>query len=316
MLGPGGPPFGNQPAVRATYTNNSGHWKLDGDTFTLVYQPIPLALRGFMEVQPGMGTPQATDFWPTEFEASGNSYTAQLSIIRIDDSVLRMTGLAPAPGGSPGAVAPTGPKFFKRVDNQLAMPAFAADVPEDQQHVAQLACLNADEAKAMTKWIGDATNYLKMNNYPEASLHVDLLDRIQAARIGKSDFSELFHLTDDEAKAYRDLNKLAGGFGAVCTLGDQGQLTATELTALKKVIKFKERLDTIGSMLEMYLRGPFPDNSPIGIGAAIEPGTDQPSEGASPPANIAERQARLEMLYKLQTLFIELNTWIDSTVFN
>src|SRR5262249_12706135 len=103
-------------AIRPTYTNNSGHWKLDGNTLTLIYQPIPLALRGFIEIQPGMGTSQPTDIWPTEFEASGNAYTAQLSIVRVDDSVLRMTGLAQSIGGARGVAAPTSPKFFKRVD--------------------------------------------------------------------------------------------------------------------------------------------------------------------------------------------------------
>ena len=44
MVGPGGAPYGF-PAIRATYTNNSGHWKLDGNALTLIYQPIPLALR-------------------------------------------------------------------------------------------------------------------------------------------------------------------------------------------------------------------------------------------------------------------------------
>ena len=122
-----------------------------------------------------------------------------------------MTGLAPAAGGSPGTTAPTGPKFFKRVDNQSATPTFAADVPKDQQHVAQLASLNADEAKAMTKWIADAGDYLK-NSKLDVNILFGLLDRVQSARAGKSDFAELFQLTDDEAKAYRDLNKLAGGF--------------------------------------------------------------------------------------------------------
>ncbi len=311
-LPPGSPGF----AFRATYTNNSGHWKLDGTTLTLVYQPIPLTLHGFMDIQPGMGTPQATDLWPTEFEASGNAYTAELSIVRVDDSVLRMTGLAPAAGGSPGVTAPTGPKFFKRVDNQSATPTFAADVPKDQQHIAQLACLNADEAKAMTKWI-DEVGYLLKTNNQDSNLHLDQLDRIQSARIGKSDFAELFQLTDDEAKSYRDLNKLAGGFGAVCTLGDQGQLTAAELSALKKVVKFKERLDALGNLLALQVRTPFQDNSPMGGYVPIaEAGASAAAENPQPPANMAERQARLEMLYKLQTLFIELDTWIDSTVFN
>ena len=301
---------------RPAYSNNSGHWKLDGNALTLIYQPIPLALHGFMDIQPGMGTPQATDLWPTEFEASGNAYTAQLSIVRVDDSVLRMTGLAPAAGGSPGVTAPTGPKFFKRVDHQSATPTFAADVPKDQQHIAQLACLNAEEAKAMTKWIADVGDYLK-NNKLDANVFFSLLDRIQSARAGKSDFAELFQLTDDEAKAYRDLNKLAGGFGAVCTLGDQGQLTTTELSALKKVVKFKERLDSLGNLLAMYVRDPFQDNSPMGgFVPASDGGVPAAAENPSPPANMAERQARLEMLYKLQTLFIELDTWIDSTVFN
>ena len=74
----------------------------------------------------------------------------------------------------------------------------------------------------------------------------------------------------------------------------------------------------------MYVRDPFQDNSPMmGIAVATTPlmgqaPTDAAAPGEATPqgSNIADRQARLEMLYKLQTLFIELDTWIDSTVFN
>lgn len=310
--------------LTTTYNNNSGRWKMEGDTLVLIYQPAALSLRGFTEAAPGAGTTQPTDLWPTDFTAAGNVYTGRLSVVRVDDSLLRLMGMAQMVGDQRSEMVPTSPKFFKHLDNQQATPKFAADVPKELQNIAQLTCMNADEAHLMVQWFTDANKNLEAQH--RKGMHFDLIDRLQAARNGKIDFAELFQLTPEEAKDYREVNKLAGGIGAVSTLAEQGQLTPIEQSALKKITKFKTEIDSIGAMIDYesrMLANP-------GGGAAGEigfpmPGTIPTDEVPSIKENVgatpsylgsADNHVRTEMISKLQTLLIELDSWLTSTVFN
>jgi hypothetical protein len=294
---------------RGSYTNNSGRWRLEDDALMLVYQPAPALLKGLTdgEVVPAV---QPSDQWPTDFSPSGSAFIARMSIAKVDESFLRLVSVLT---DRKGRQTPGSPKFFRRAQTKQVEPQVADSLPKEYQRIAELACLNVDEGRSLVKW---ATELKKQPNSGRLELNLDAVDRGLAARAGKIDFAELFHLTADEAAGYRDLNRLTDGFSAVCVLADQGQLTPSELSALDKLKKYKAQIDATGMQVMKSIAGSGPafvstamasDAGGSGEPAASNSGTSAPT--ASPAA------VQLEMLYKLQTLVGELHSWLACTVF-
>jgi hypothetical protein len=304
----GGFGFGNP-----RYFHISGTWKLEGDNLVINYVPAMSVLRGFNDhVQSGQGiVVQMPDQWPTDFSPGPAGMTAKMNIVRLDDALLRLTSIVTDEQG--GAVAaPMAPKFFRRVDPMAATPKFAADAPKELDDVAHLARLNADEAHRLSQWLDDVN--LELKAAKQSPLHLDVVDRGHSAWAGKLDFKELFHLTAEEATAYRDLMKLAGGFNAICVLSDQGQLTPVETKALDKLKKFRLEVDHVAAAIG---RGMSASGfAPMSGGFAGGDGGAPTVGGSSDPAGANPRdQSYFEMLYKLQTLLIELDSWLSSTVY-
>jgi len=301
-------PIGSAP--RGSYTNNSGRWQLEDDALLLVYQPAPALLKGLTdgEVVPAV---QPSDQWPTDFSPSGSAFIARMSIAKVDDSFLRLVSVLT---DRKGRQTPGSPKFFRRAQTKQAEPQVAEDLPKEFQRIAELACLNSDEGRSLVNW---ATELKKQPNSGRLELNLDAVDRGLAARAGKIDFAELFHLTADEAAGYRELNRLTDGFSAICVLSDQGQLTPAELSALAKLKKYKTQIDATGMLVMRSIAG----SGSAFVSTAVAPdggGSGEPAasdSGAPAPTSPTPAAVQLEMLYKLETLIGELHSWLACTVF-
>jgi hypothetical protein len=297
-------------APRGSYTNNSGRWRLEDDALLLVYQPAPALLKGLTdgEVVPAV---QPSDQWPTDFSPTGSAFIARMSIAKVDDSFLRLVSVLT---DQKGRQTPGSPKFFRRAQTKQVDPQVAEDLPKEYQRIAELACLNSDEGRSLVKW---ATELRKQPNSGRQELNLDAVDRGLAARAGKIDFADLFHLTADEAAGYRELNRLTDGFSAICVLADQGQLTSAELSALAKLKKYKAQVDATGMLVMRSIAG----SGPAFVSTAMAPDAGGSGEqaggdaGTSAPAGASPAAVQLEMLYKLQTLIGELHSWLACTVF-
>src|SRR5262249_23671309 len=150
---------------------------------------------------------------------------------------LRLVSIVTDPNGRQSSGAP---KFFRRAQTKEAEPQVALDLPKEYQRIAELACLNADEAKSLVKWTIAVKDW---KDADQLELSLAAIDRGLAARAGKVDFADLFQLSADEAAGYRELNLLTDGFSTICVLADQGQLTKAELSALDKLKKYKAQID-------------------------------------------------------------------------
>src|SRR5262245_13361263 len=301
-------PIGSVP--RGSYTNNSGRWRLEDDSLLLVYQPAPALLKGLTdgEVVPAV---QPSDQWPTDFSPSGSAFIARMSIAKVDDSFLRLVSVLT---DRKGRETPGSPKFFRRAQTKQVDPQIVEDLPKEYQRIAELACLNADEGRSLVKW---ATELTKQPGSGRPELNLDVVDRGLAARAGKIDFADLFHLTADEAAGYRELNRLTDGFSAICVLADQGQLTPAELSALAKLKKYKAHIDATGMQVMRSIAG----SGPAFVSTAMASDAGGSGEaaggdsGTSAPTTPSPAAVQLEMLYKLQTLIGELHSWLACTVF-
>jgi hypothetical protein len=254
---------------------------------------------------------QPSDQWPTDFNPSGSAFVARMSIAKVDDSFLRLVSIVTDPHGRQSSGAP---KFFRRAQTKEAEPQVALDLPKEYQRIAELACLNADEARSLVKWTIERKHQAGNG---QGELNLDAIDRGLAARAGKIDFADLFQLTADEAAGYRELNRLTDGFSTICVLADQGQLTKAELTALDKLKKYKTQIDANGMLVMRSIAASGP--AFVSTAAASDPaggGDSAPADAGfsvpdSPPRNTSQTQ----MLYKLQTLIGELHSWLAVTVF-
>jgi hypothetical protein len=296
-------------APRGSYTNNSGRWRLEDDDLVLVYQPAPALLKGLTDGEV-VSAVQPSDQWPTDFNPSGSAFIARMSLAKVDESFLRLVSILTDRKGRQIAGSP---KFFRRAQTKQVEPQVADDLPKEYQRIAELACLNADEGRSLVKW---ATELNKQPNSGRPEFNLDAVDRGLAARAGKIDFAELFHLTADEAAGYRELHRLTDGFSAICVLADQGQLTPAELSALAKLKKYKAQIDATGMLVMRSIAGSGPAFVSTAMvsdaGGGEPPAADSGTSAQSSPAPAA---VQLEMLYKLQTLVGELHSWLACTVF-
>jgi hypothetical protein len=301
---------------RGSYTNNSGRWQLEDDALLLVYQPAPALLKGLTDGEV-VSAVQPSDQWPTDFSPSGSAFIARMSIAKVDDSFLRLVSILTDRKGRQTAGSP---KFFRRAQTKEVELQVAQDLPKEYQRIAELACLNADEAKSLVKWTIRVKHW---EGAGQLELSLDAIDRGLAARAGKVDFADLFQLSADEAAGYRELNRLTDGFSTICVLADQGQLTKAELSALDKLKKYKGQIDDAGMLVMRSVaasvaadaHAPYVPAVAV-VADAAGGGDSAPADTGfsmlnSPPANAAQTQ----MLYKLQTLIGELHSWLACTVF-
>ena len=234
-----------------------------------------------------------------------------MSIAKVDDSFLRLVSVLTDRKGQQTTGAP---KFFRRAQTKPVEPQVAEDLPKEFQRIAELACLNADEGRSLVNW---ATALKKQPGSSRPELNLDVVDRGLAARGGKIDFADLFHLTADEAAGYRELNRLTDGFSAICVLADQGQLTPSELSALDKLKKYKAQIDATGMLVMRSIAnsGPSYVSTAMADGAGATGDSARIDAGPSMPTTPSPAAVQLEMLYKLQTLIGELHSWLACTVF-
>jgi hypothetical protein len=301
-------PIGSAP--RGSYTNNSGRWRLEDDALLLVYQPAPALLKGLTDGEV-VSAVQPSDQWPTDFSPSGSAFIARMSIAKVDESFLRLVSILT---DRKGRETPGSPKFFRRAQTKQVEPQVAEDLPKEYQRIAEQACLNADESRSLVKW---ATELKNQPNSGRPELNLEVVDRGLAARAGKIDFADLFHLTADEAAGYRELNRLTDGFSAICVLADQGQLTPAELSALAKLKKYKAQIDATGMLVMRSIAGSGPAFVSTAMASDAGGNGEQAGgdAGASAPTTPSPAAVQLEMLYKLQTLIGELHSWLACTVF-
>src|SRR5262245_60589322 len=152
---------GAAPMNHPRYSDNSGRWRVEGDTLILSYAPASAVLKGLTASGLSVTTGQMPDQWPADFVGSDTGMKARLKIVRLDDSLLRLLGMVTNDQGDETA---TTPKFFRRVDEKEAIPKFGADTPKEFERIAELAHLNAAERPSLVKWLIDVNGQRKGAN--------------------------------------------------------------------------------------------------------------------------------------------------------
>ncbi len=307
----------SQPGPEAPLSNERGTWKIKDGTLTLRSEATPAAfLRGLVEPFPG------------------ETYlNRKLHVLRLDNALLRLqelpeqiANMEPGEGGfdprgsgaaaSPGARAAVGAPpdltairasvlsavlFYHRDNEKSAQQPFDSSIPADFRRIAELAQLTPSDALALIDMFDAANRFSKQ---VREQLHWELIEKVVQARNGKLDFAELFQLTADEAKAYKDLLALPGStYSTICSLADQGQLAPEELSAVNKLKSFQQRFFHILSALRSVQR---PDMSNP-YGSAVY----SPVGGAAP--NLA---GEISPSTKLMMFFESLEAYLNATAFS